>query len=41
MGLLETLYFGVDMSPSVHVDNKEKYILILDEVSTQGSDGVH
>ena len=27
------------MSPSVHVDNKEKYILILDEVSTQGLDG--
>ena len=23
------IIFGVDMSPSVHVDNKKKYILIL------------
>ena len=27
------------MNPSVHVDNKEKDILILDEGSTQGLDG--
>ena len=31
--------FGVDMSSSVHVDNKEKGILILGEGPTQGLDG--
>ena len=30
--------FGADMSSSVHVDNKVKYILILGEGSTQGLD---
>ena len=30
---------GADISSSVHVDNKEKYILILGEGSTQGLDG--
>ena len=29
---------GVDMSSSVHIDNKNKDILILDEGPTQGSD---
>ena len=33
------IIFGVDMSSSVHVDNKEKYILILGEGPTQGLDG--
>ena len=28
--------FGVDVSSSVHVDNKKKYILILGEGSTEG-----
>ena len=32
------IIFGVDMSSSVHVDNKGKYISILGEVSTQGLD---
>ena len=27
------------MSSSVHVDNKKKYIFVLDEVPTQGLDG--
>ena len=31
--------FGVDMSSSVHVDNKKKYISILAEGPTQGLDG--
>ena len=31
--------FGVDMSSSVHVDNKKKYILILGEGPTQRLDG--
>ena len=30
---------GVDMSSSVHVDNKKKYILVLGEEPTQGLDG--
>ena len=32
------IIFGADMSPSVHVDNKGKYILILGEGPTQGLD---
>ena len=32
------IFFGVDMSSSVHVDNKEKDILILGEGPTQGLD---
>ena len=31
--------FGVDMSSSVHIDNKEKDILILDIGPTQRLDG--
>ena len=31
--------FGADMSSSVHVDNKKKYILILGEGPMQGLDG--
>ena len=30
------IIFGVDMSSSVHVDNKKKYILILGNAPTQG-----
>ena len=33
------IIFGSDMSSSVHVDNKKKYILILGEGSTQMLDG--
>ena len=33
------IIFGVDMSSSVHVDNKKKYILILGEGPMQGLDG--
>ena len=33
------IIFGVDMSSSVHVDNKKKDILILGEGPTQGVDG--
>ena len=33
------MIFGADMSSSVHVDNKEKDILILGEGPTQGLDG--
>ena len=33
------IIFGVDMSSSVHVDNKKKDILILGEGPTQGLDG--
>ena len=32
------IIFGADMSSSVHIDNKEKGILILDEGPTQGLD---
>lgn len=32
------IIFGVDMSPSVHVDNKRKVILIPGEGTTQGLD---
>ena len=30
--------FGVDMSSSVHIDNKKKYIYILGKSPTQGLD---
>ena len=30
------IIFGADMSSSVHIDNKNKDILILDEGQTQG-----
>ena len=33
------IIFGVDMSSSVHIDNKKKDILILGESRTQGLDG--
>ena len=33
------IIFGVDMSSSVHVDNKKKDILILHKGPTQGLDG--
>ena len=33
------IIFGVDMSSSVHVDNKKNNILILGEGPNQGSDG--
>ena len=33
------IIFGVDMSSSVHVDNKKKDVLILGKVPTQGLDG--
>ena len=33
-----TIIFGADMSSSVHVDNKNKYILIFGEERTQGLD---
>ena len=32
------IIFGADMSSSVHVDNKEKDVLILGEGKTKGSD---
>ena len=32
------IIFGADMSSSVHIDNKNKDILILGEESTQGLD---
>ena len=32
------IIFGVGMSPSVHTDNKNKYILILGKGTTQGLD---
>ena len=32
------LIFGSDMSSSVHIDNKKKYILILGKYTTDGSD---
>ena len=32
------IIFGADMSSSVHIDNKEKDILILGEEPTQGLD---
>ena len=34
----KVIIFGVDMSSSVHIDNKEKDILILGKGSTQGLD---
>ena len=33
------IIFGVDMSSSVYIYNKKKYILILGEGPTQGLDG--
>ena len=36
MDLVETIIFGVGMSSSVHVYNKEKDILILGKGPTQG-----
>ena len=36
---LQLIIFGVDMSSSVHIDIKKKYILILGEGPTQGLDG--
>ena len=30
--------FGIDISSSVHIDNKNKYILILGKGPTQGLD---
>ena len=35
---MNAIIFGVDMSSSVHIDNKNKYSLILGEGSTQGLD---
>ena len=35
----DCILFGVDMSSSVHVDNKKKDILILGKGPTQGLDG--
>ena len=32
----KVIIFGVDMSSSVHIDNKKKYILILGRGPTQG-----
>ena len=32
------IIFGADLSSSVHIDNKFKYILMLDEGPTQGLD---
>ena len=32
------IIFGLDMSSSVHVDNKKKDVLVLGEVPTQGLD---
>ena len=32
------IIFGVDMSSSVHIDNKKKYFLILGKGPTQGLD---
>ena len=32
------IIFGVDMSSSVHIDNKNKDILVLGEAPTQGLD---
>ena len=34
----KVIIFGADMSSSVHIDNKRKYILILDKGPTQGVD---
>ena len=33
------IIFGIDMSSSLHIDNKEKDILILGKGRTQGLDG--
>ena len=32
------IIFGADMSSSVHINNKNKYILILGQGTTQGLD---
>ena len=34
------IIFGVDVSSSVHVDNKKKDVLVLGEGPTQGLDGI-
>ena len=34
----DVIIFGPDMSSSIHIDNKNKDILILDEGPTQGLD---
>ena len=34
----KVIIFGEDMSSSLHIDNKKKYILILDKLLTQGLD---
>ena len=39
MDLVETVSFGVDMSSSLHADNKKKDILTLDKGPAQGLDG--
>ena len=36
---VKMLFFGVDNSSSVHVDNKKIYILVLGEGIAQGLDG--
>ena len=36
----DVIIFGPDMSSSIHIDNKNKDILILDEVPTQGLDDI-
>ena len=35
------IIFGADMRSTVHIDNKNKDILILGEGQTQGCDGPH
>ena len=36
----DVIIFGADMSSSIHIDNKNKDILILDEGPTQGLDDI-
>ena len=38
--LLFVMKFGADMSSSVHIDNKKKYILILGKGPTNGLDDI-
>ena len=33
---MDVLFFGVDMSSSIHIDNKKKDIFVLGKGSTQG-----
>ena len=35
---VKVVIFGVDMSSSIHIDNKKKDLLILGKVPTQGLD---